>query len=304
MRLLMIVLAAAVILASCANDAPDAERRTEDALKAKQEAELEAKRRLMAEEREQAAAREAEMEAARLEQAEAGQSFAVGPIVKTEDKDPPALVNRAVELMGGSQVIGAVKTVSGTAELTGAVNQVYDFAIEYPGKMVVDFKDAGGRVTRALLVDGDKAYNVTRGRVTELVNPTLADTLLSIRGDPLCLLVALANGGWGYGLTFLGQAEVAGKPTHAVRVQPPLSKEIIAYFDAETGQLIATRYEMAQGLVTVIDERFEEIEGINIGVVSKQIIGSMVSTATVTNVEINPALPKGRFEPMQHPLIR
>jgi hypothetical protein len=304
MRSSMIVLTASLALASCANDAPDAERGAEDALKAKKEAELEAKRRLMAEEREKAAAREAEMKTARRKQAEEGQSFAVGSITKAADEDPSALVAEAVELMGGKKTVGAVETISGTATLTGAVDQAYDFVIEYPAKMVVDFKDAGGQVTRALLVDGKKAYNITRGRVTELVNPTLSDTLLSIRGDPLCLMIALATGGEGHDLTYLGRAEVAGKLCDAVRVQPPASKEIIAFFDAATGRLVATRYEMAQGLVTVIDERFEEIGGIEIGVAGKQIIGPMVSTVTVTNVEINPELPKGMFEPMQHRLIR
>ncbi|MBW2276504.1 MAG: hypothetical protein JRF63_03365 [Deltaproteobacteria bacterium] len=304
MRWLLMPLSIAVALASCANDVAEADRRAEDALKAKQATELETKERLMAEERVKAADRNAEMEEARRREAEAGQEFAVGPIIKGEDKDPAKIVERAVELMGGREKVAAVKTLTGRAELSGAVDQAYDFTLEYPDKMVVDFLDAKGQVNRAMLVNGAKAYNITRGKVTEFVSPMLEDTLLSIRGDPLCLMITLAAGGWGQQITYLGQATVAGKRTDAIRIAPTMSKEIIAFFDAQTSQLIATRYEMAQGLVTVIDEQFEPISGVKIGVVGKQIVGSMISTVKVSEIEINPALPKGRFDTMQHPLIR
>lgn len=304
MRVLWIAASAALVLASCGNGAGEADRRAEEMLRQKREAELEAKQKLMQAEREQAAAREAEIEAARRQEAEAGQAFAVGPITAGEDRDTQAIVDAALERMGGRKRVGAIATLSGRARLTGAVNQVYAFALEYPDKMLVDFKDSQGQVTRAMLVNGAKAYNITRGRVTEFVSTTLADTLLSIRGDPLCLMVALADGGWGYQLTYLGRAEVAGRRTDAVRVRPPLSREIIAFFDSETGRLIATRYEMSQGLVTVIDEKFDEVEGVMIGVIGKQIVGSMISTVTVTEIELNPELPKTAFDVMQHPLLR
>jgi hypothetical protein len=304
MRALLIIASATTLLAACGKDTAEVDRGAEEELRWKRQAELEAKQALMAEEREQAAARAAELEAARRKAAEEGQGYAIGPIEKVADKEIGAIVDRAVELMGGKAVVTAIATLSGRAQLTGAVEQAYDFAIEYPDKMVVDFLSAEDRITRALLVNGNKAYNIVRGRITEFVNPTLEDTLLSIRGDPLCLMIALANGGWGYQLTYLGRADVAGKPADAIRVQPPLSKEILAFFEIETGRLIATRYEMAQGLTTVIDEKFEPVDGVQIGVVSKQIVGTMISTATVTEIRLNPELPAGRFEALQHPLIK
>jgi len=301
MRSSMIVLAAAILLASCGNDAAEADRRAGEALGRKREADNAAKERLL--DGAGAAARKAVAEVARTREAKASEGVPIGPISAVAGKEPAPIVARALELMGGRDKVAAIRAVSGRAELKGAVDQRYDFAIEYPGRMAIDFEEAG-ETTRALIVDGGKAFDITRGRITELVEPILADTLLSIRGDPLCLMITLATSAEDHQLTYLGRADVGGRPADALRVQPPRSKEILAFFDVETGRLLATRYEMSQGLVTVIDEKTETVGGVAIGVVSRQIVGSRVSIATVSDVAINPKLQAERFAPLQHPLMR
>jgi hypothetical protein len=206
--------------------------------------------------------------------------------------------------MGGRDKVAAIVSLTGKASAKGAVEQEYAFAMRYPDQMLVDFHGSGGDVSHALLVTGDKVYDLRRGHVGQYRSLTLADTLLSIRGDPLCLMTELARGPSGWELTYRGQTTVTGKRVDAIQIVPPGSKEITAFFDAETSQLIATRYEIAPGLTTIIDEQFQEIDGIKIGVVSKQIIGRSITTVKVTDIELNPTLPPGVFDAMKHELIR
>jgi outer membrane lipoprotein-sorting protein len=301
MHRMIITALVALLCTACGSDAQDAQRH---AIEQQRAAELEAKKQLKDARAKVEVMAEAATEADRRADAEARQQFAVGPIVKGADKPPQQIIFAALEQMGGRDKIATIETLTGKAKASGAVEQDYGFVMQYPDKMLVDFYGAGGAISHALLVTGDKVYDLTRGRVGEYRTLTLADTLLSMRGDPLCLMTELARGVNGWQLTYLGQTTVIGRQVDALRITPPGSKEITAFFDAETKQLIGTRYEIAPGLTTVIDEQFEKFGGVKVGVVSKQIIGSSITTVKVTDIELNPTLPKGVFDAMKHELIR
>jgi hypothetical protein len=297
----VIVILAAMILPACGSDTRDAERLANEQ---QQAAEVEHKKQLEQAAEKLAAAAEKAVVAEQRQQAEAGQAFAVGPVEKTADKDPQKIVDSCLTLMGGREKVGAVKTLTAKAVLTGATNRSYNLTMEYPDKMLADFFGADGKIATAMLVTGERAYNLSRGHVVDMITPSLEDTLLSIRADPLCLMVELARGAPDFQLTYEGQAQVAGKRADVIRIAPPSSKQITAYFDAATHQLIGTRYQIAQGLVTVIDERFEQVDGVLVGIAGKQLIGSSVTKVTVSDLKLNPELPKGTFEAMKHELIK
>lgn len=297
MRALTVTAAAVLLLVACGSDAKKEGQKKEVKTTVGQQpdAELTAKKQT---------GTSSEPKVSKPETTAADESSLVGPIVKRTDKVPQAIIDAGLKAMGGRDRVAAIKTLTAEAKLTSIISLTYHLTMEYPDKVLADFYDNTSTLKQSVIVNGDKAYTLVRGKVDEQTNPQLADTIRMLSWDPLNLMIQLASGSTKFKLTYLGETEVLDRKVDAVQIGTPGSEAITAFFDSGTHLLIATRYEISRGMVTMIDEKHQEFDGIQIGIDCTHVIVKTRSKVRFSNIKPNAKLPADVFDANRHQLIR
>ena len=181
------------------------------------------------------------------------------------------------------------------ARLTGAQSGDLRVTFSLPDKVRTEvFRD--GKHVHTSIVDGSRGWVVTPEVTTEMSAAEVEDVLGSLRADVTVLLRnALEPDAV---LAYLGESEVAGRGTYAVRVSLPGSSGMTLHIDEETGDAVAVQYQSASaGPVLVVESDYREVNGLRIAHTSQIVVGSSVTVATLEEALINPELPADAFAP-------
>jgi hypothetical protein len=163
------------------------------------------------------------------------------PIHGAEDKDPKAILTKAMQALGGEENLAKIKVVStqvkGKITFGGNSNDFTAQSItqgfdHYRSTFSGDF--GGNKVEGVTVVDGDKGWRVFMGNLMDLDADALANEkrmiyLRAARGTIVPLL------GKGFKVEAAGEEKVNGKPAAGIKVTPADGKVFTLYFDKESG---------------------------------------------------------------------
>ena len=218
----------------------------------------------------------------------------IQPPVKTEDMEPAALVAACVKRMGGLDKLRSVKTASARLSLKGSQNIDLRNVVSIPDKARMDYY-SGGKILSSVMYDGSQGWQVMEGRVEKLSETRKRDLIISMKSDPIPLLLAASEPG--AKLEYLGKTKVVDSGAHVVEIQLPDLAPIIFYIDTESHDFLGSRYETSQGVTTVIESDYRDVDGIRVAHISQIITGSSTAVAVIKEVSINLEVPDGTFKP-------
>ena len=155
--------------------------------------------------------------------------------------DPAALVDKAVQALGGVKTLAQVKAVTWKEKGTFAF-QGND--IPFTAQVAVQGTDhirrewnlglSGMNVGGVVVVSGERAWSKMMGNVEELAGEKLADERrrVYLTVIPITVLPLKSEG---YTLAAIADEQVGDRPAAGLKVTPPDGKEFRLYFDKETG---------------------------------------------------------------------
>lgn len=205
---------------------------------------------------------------------------------------PREVITRAVAAKGGLAQLQAVKTVKTRATSVGVPTRI---TIAYPDRYLVEYLDARGARTRALMLTGEKALEQdASGKIGPLDHGTRAELETGTRVSAIPLLLAAAAKD--ADLTWLGAVEVEGDPADAIRLRTSDGLEVTLFVARGTSDLVAIRYGSPPGETTVFESDFKQVGPLRIAHKSRITNGGSVFEASVGSVELNPVLAPGTFD--------
>ena len=182
--------------------------------------------------------------------------------------DANAILDKAIQAMGGAEKLGKVKAVSwtskGTLSIQGGENPVTFHVVgqgvdhrrqEFEGEL------GGNKVEGKFLLAGDKGSREFAGQKMDLDANGLADEK---RHAYLALLpvTLVPLKGKEYKLEALAGEKINDKPAVGLKVTPPDGKEFRLYFDSESGLPIKLAAKVAgfDGQETAEETTFSEYQ--------------------------------------------
>ncbi|MFH1434932.1 MAG: hypothetical protein ABIJ56_04355 [Pseudomonadota bacterium] len=218
----------------------------------------------------------------------------IQPPVKAEDLDPAALVAECARRMGGLDKLRGVKTASVRLSLKGSHNLDLHNVVKIPDKARMDYY-SGEKILSSVMYDGQQGWQVTDGEAEKLSETRKRDLLVSMKSDPIPLLLAATEPG--AKLEYLGKTRVVDSDAHAVKIELPGLAAITFYIDAEDHEFLGSRYETSQGVTTVIESDYRDVSGIRVAHISQIITGSTTAVAVIKEVSINSEVSDETFKP-------
>ena len=232
--------------------------------------------------------------------------FAAG-VARADETDPEAaaVVDRAVAASGGAEKLAALKAgvwkTSGT--FRGQQSRA-EFSGELPDKFRIDSTRVvdGKTVQHARIINGERGWVVTDGRVTPMTedelkgvrasyyHKRLATTLLPLK-DKECLL------------SFEGVRALEGKPVAVVKAVRKGYPDVTLFFDKESGLLAKSESVQRSGSgsdvhVELFFNQFRDFDGIKIATRTKALHdGKPFLETEITEFKQVKSLPPETFQP-------
>jgi hypothetical protein len=164
-----------------------------------------------------------------------------GPVRAADAKDANAILDKAIQALGGEEKLGKVKAASWTAKGTITFNGSDN---AFTSRTVVQGLDrsrrefegefGGNPVKGVTVLAGEKGWREFGGNHSELDKDTLANEK---RTTYLALIpiTVLPLKGKEFKVEAIGDENVGGKPAAGVKATGPDGKEFSLYFDKESG---------------------------------------------------------------------
>ena len=179
-----------------------------------------------------------------------GSIFGTAACVQARAEDPKAIVQKAIDAMGGEQKLAAYKTTfcKGTCTFYGngrGINCTGEWSEQLPDKLKAAYvMDVGGRkMTRVEIITKDAGWTVMGGRARAASSDHLAEVHQGLEAlYASTLLLPLKEPA--YQLTDAGTSNIDGRPVVGVKVvrkgqgQGKEHGEFTLYFDKEHGYLV------------------------------------------------------------------
>jgi hypothetical protein len=167
----------------------------------------------------------------------------LGPLAAADDPDAKAVIDRAVEALGGAKKLGAVQAVRWKTRGKIKINrnnEQSDFTAKVTAWGIDKFRqefegELRGNVGKSVIViDGDKGWRKSDGET----NPLEADQLAnSKRGVYLQWVPEMPQllEGKGFKIEAVQAEKVGGKPAAVLTVTGPDGKDFRLFFDKQSG---------------------------------------------------------------------
>jgi len=168
--------------------------------------------------------------------------------------DPKAVITKAVKAHGGEEALAKLKAgeSKNTGKITvpgiGEAEFTQDVAYMLPDKLkdVMELSVAGQKIKIITLVNGDSVSIEANGNevpTTDAIKTALKDAKHMMK---VARLVALVREK-GYELSLFGEAKVEGKAAVGVTVAAKGEKDIVLFFDKETGLIAKIEHRTVEG---------------------------------------------------------
>jgi len=161
--------------------------------------------------------------------------------LQADDKDPNAVLNKAIKAVGGEENLKKAQAISwkakGTMTFNGNDNAITIHAIalgidHFRSEFEGEFN--GDTIKGVIVMNVDKGWRKFRDESTEMDENALANEKRRVYLDIIpTLLVPLKEKG--FKIEAAGEEKVDDKPALGLKVAPPDGKEFTLFFDKESG---------------------------------------------------------------------
>jgi len=169
--------------------------------------------------------------------------LAAGPAIATraDDKDPKAILDKAIKVLGGEEKLKKVEAISwttkGTLTINGNENDIKTHAIakgldHYRRESEAEFNGEPRKFF--IVVNGDKGWRKFGEEPMEMDDERLAIEKRNVYLEVLPATLVPLKGN-NYKLEAAGEESVDGKPAVGIKVTGPDQKDFTLYFDKESG---------------------------------------------------------------------
>jgi hypothetical protein len=158
-----------------------------------------------------------------------------------DDKEAAAVLDKAIQALGGEEKLGQAKGVTWKAK--GKINfgdADHDFSIETTMQGIDHTRQAfetevnGNPVSGATVVAGDKGWRKFGDMTTELDADALANAKRSLYLQA-AVVTLLPLKEKAFKVESAGEEQIDGKPAAALKITGPDGKDFTLYFDKESG---------------------------------------------------------------------
>jgi hypothetical protein len=164
-----------------------------------------------------------------------------GPVRAEGDKGADAVLDKAIQALGGAEKLGKVKAATWKAKgkITFGDND-NPFTSEVTAEGLDHFRQefegefGGSKVKGALVINGDKAWRKFADMAMEVEKDAVANEKRNVYLDVLPTTL-LPLKGKGFKVKAAGEEKVGDKPSAVLTVTPADGKEFTLYFDKESG---------------------------------------------------------------------
>jgi zinc protease len=211
-----------------------------------------------------------------------------------------ALVDRAIEAKGGLERLRAVRTIMVKQTLTTeSGDRPLQFEttsyIQYPDRFRTETAAADG--VNVQVFDGRHVWAKDRRGVRETSDAVVRDASLTLRRDPIALLVAVKSG------TLVARAlpdvkDAQGAMRHALEVSAPDLNPIVLLIDPASGQIAQETFVSDTPGRPIVEEELSDyraVDGVQIAFSALRRTGVQAIERRVTDIKINPPLDPALF---------
>ena len=174
-------------------------------------------------------------------------------VVRATDADVKAILDKAIKAHGGEEALSkyqatrAVNKGKLTLPGLGEVEFTQEMALMHPNKLreKLDFEIMNTKITVTTLVNGDKVSIEANGKevpVTDNIKKALENARHLMRVAHLVGLTADKN----LELSSAGEVKVEGKPVVGVLVKSKDGKDVLLFFDKESGLLVKMEHRTVE----------------------------------------------------------
>lgn len=171
---------------------------------------------------------------------------AAGLPARADDKDPNAIVDKAIKAAGGEEKLKKLVAISLKTKATVTFNgddnpltsqATYQGLDRYRNDFEIEFQ--GNNVKGAVVLNGDKGWRKFGDQTSPMDDDALANEKhqVALQVLPVKLVVLKEKG---YKLEAAGEQKVGDKPAAGVKVTCPGGKDLTIYFDKESGLPVRT----------------------------------------------------------------
>jgi hypothetical protein len=173
----------------------------------------------------------------------------LGHPVQADDKDPQAVLDKAIKALGGEEKLQKAQAISlktkGTMNFGGNENEFKSHVTiqgldHLRSELDAEFNGEPRKIVR--VISGDKGWIKFGEEPRELEEERLANEKRRVYLEVIPMtLVGLK--GKGFKLAATGEEKVGDKPAAGIKVTPPDGKDFTLYFDKDSGlpvKLVAT----------------------------------------------------------------
>jgi len=189
------------------------------------------------------------------------------------DREPRALLLRAIKAHGGPEKMAQLRTVREQSRgMLGVLGMKVSFTTESlfraPDQFRIEQKtDVRGKQLHIVQVfDGGKGWRIENGVPRAVDDKTLANWKELAHATYVATLTPLLAADKGYQLAALGETEVKGKKALGVKVSFKGRRDVLLYFDRASGLLVRKAYQPRPGGKEAVQEEvysdFKEVEGL------------------------------------------
>jgi hypothetical protein len=165
-------------------------------------------------------------------------------LAEGEKADPRAIVQKAIEAMGGESKLAAAKAsvAKGTCKFYGngkAIECTGEWSEQLPGQLKAAYvmNVRGKKLTRVEVITKDAGWTVMGGRTRAVFAEQLADIHEGMEAFyASTLLLPLKEPE--YRLSSIGDSKIDGRPAVGVKVARQGHREGVLYFDKDRGYLL------------------------------------------------------------------
>src|SRR5262245_3653040 len=156
---------------------------------------------------------------------------------RADDKDAKAILDKAINALGGAEKLDKVKAFSWKSKGTITFN---DNENEFTGEVTIKGLDqyrrefGNDQFSGVVVVDGNKGWRKFGDNSTELEGDALANEKRAIYLNVIPITLVPLNGN-GFKFEAAGEEKVAEKPANVLKVTGPDGKDFKLYFDKESG---------------------------------------------------------------------
>jgi hypothetical protein len=178
--------------------------------------------------------------------------------------DPKAIITRAIKAHGGEEALTKYQAMeaktTGKIDIAGVgeVDFTQNVSVMFPDKIkdVVELTVAGQNLKIVTVANGDTVSIQVNGTDTE-ANDQIKETLKDARHLAKVNRLFPLLKDKGFDLSLFGEAKVEGKPAVGVTVATKGEKDIVLFFDTQSGRLVKTdrRTTPPGGAAEVQEER-------------------------------------------------